>query len=45
MRDLIKKYEELGIPYEWKGVKQLHPESLEKYRQAFLDAGLECSFQ
>ncbi len=40
-----KKYEELGVPYEWKGVKQLHPESLEKYRQAFLDAGLDCSFQ
>lgn len=40
-----KKYEELGVEYEWKGVKQLHPESLEKYRQVFLDAGLDCSFK
>ncbi len=40
-----KKYEELGIGYEWKGVRQLHPEALEKYRQVFVDAGLECSFK
>ena len=40
-----KKYEELGIAYEWKGVKQLHPESLARYRQVFLDAGLACSFK
>ncbi len=40
-----KKYEELNIPYEYKGVKQLHPESLERYRQVFLDAGLTCSFK
>ena len=40
-----KKYDELNIPYEWKGVKQLHPESLEKYRQVFTDAGLDCSFK
>ena len=40
-----KKYEELGIEYEWKGVRQLHPEALEKYRQVFVDAGLECSFK
>ena len=40
-----KKYEELGIEYAWKGVKQLHPESLEKYRQVFLDEGLDCSFK
>lgn len=40
-----KKYEELGIEYEWKGVKQLHPESLKNYRQVFVDAGLECSFK
>ena len=40
-----KKYEELGIEYAWKGVKQLHPEALEKYRQVFLDAGLDCSFR
>ena len=40
-----KKYDELGVEYAWKGVKQLHPESLERYRQAFLDAGLDCSFR
>ena len=40
-----KKYEELGIEYAWKGVKQLHAESLEKYRQEFLKAGLDCSFK
>ena len=38
-----KKYQELGIDYEWQGVKQLHPESLGKYLQAFLDAGLKAS--
>ena len=40
-----KKYEELGIEYAWKGVRQLFPEALEKYRQVFLDAGLDCSFK
>lgn len=40
-----KKYEELGIEYAYRGVKQLHPESLEKYRQVFLEAGLDCSFK
>ena len=40
-----KKYERLGIPYELKGVAQLHPETLEEYRRAFLDEGLDCSFQ
>jgi len=40
-----KKYEELNVPYEWKGVKQLHPEHLEKYLQVFVDAGLDCSFK
>lgn len=39
-----KKYEELGIDYGWKGVRQLHPESLERYRQVFTDAGLDCEF-
>ncbi|MER2143476.1 MAG: glycyl-radical enzyme activating protein, partial [Eubacteriales bacterium] len=39
-----KKYEELGIGYEWKGVKQLNPEALENYRRVFLDAGLNCDF-
>ena len=39
-----KKYDELGIDYEWRGVKQLHPEALENYRRVFVDAGLDCSF-
>ena len=40
-----KKYEQLGLAYEYQGVKQLHPENLEKYRQVFLDAGLDCTFR
>ena len=40
-----KKYDTLGIEYGWKGVKQLHPEALERYRQVFVDAGLICSFK
>ena len=39
------KYEKLGIPYEMKGIKQLHPEALEKYRDVFLHYGLDCSFK
>ena len=39
------KYEKLGIPYEMKGVPQLHPEALEKYREVFLNHGLACSFR
>lgn len=39
------KYAQLGIPYEMQHSKQLHPESLEKYRQVFLDAGLDCTFR
>ena len=39
------KYEKLGVPYEMKGVKQLHPEMLEKYREVFLLHRLECSFR
>lgn len=38
------KYAQLGIPYEMEHVKQLHPEVLVKYQQAFLDEGLNCSF-
>ena len=38
-----KKYEELGIDYRWKGVKQLHPEMLENYLKVFTDAGLDCA--
>lgn len=40
-----KKYEQLGVAYEMSGVKQLHPEVLEKYRQIYLDHGLDCSFK
>ncbi len=40
-----KKYDELGIEYAWKGVRQLYPEALENYRQVFLDVGLDCSFK
>ena len=40
-----KKYAQLGLDYRWQGVAQLHPEELADYRQAFLDAGLICSFQ
>ena len=39
------KYEKLGVPYEMKGVPQLHPEDLEKYREKFLHYGLNCSFR
>ena len=39
------KYAQLGIEYEMKQVKQLHPEMLENYRRAFLDEGLECTFR
>lgn len=38
------KYTQLGIGYEMEHVKQLHPEMLENYRQAFLDEGLDCTF-
>ncbi|MCC8162307.1 MAG: glycyl-radical enzyme activating protein [Lachnospiraceae bacterium] len=40
-----KKYEQLKLPYEMKGVRQLHPENLQNYLQIFLDAGLDCSFR
>ena len=39
------KYEKLGVPYEMKGVPQLHPEELTKYREVFLQYGLDCTFQ
>lgn len=39
------KYARLGIDYELEDVKQLHPDLLGKYRQVFLDAGLDCRFQ
>lgn len=40
-----KKYAQLGVSYEYTGVKQLHPEVLEGYRKVFCDAGLDCSFK
>ena len=40
-----KKYERLGVPYEMAGKPQLHPEQLEKYRLAFVERGLICSFR
>ena len=39
------KYEKLGVPYEMKGVPQLYPEALEKYREVFLRYGLDCSIK
>lgn len=39
------KYEKLNLPYEMKGVSQLFPEMLEKYRTVFLGHGLQCSFK
>lgn len=39
-----KKYEQLGLAYALRGVKQLHPEQLHAYQKVFLDAGLDCTF-
>ena len=39
------KYEQLGLNYEMKNSKQLHPEVLGKYQQVFLDEGLDCTFR
>lgn len=40
-----KKYEQLQLPYEMKGVKQLHPEDMQDYLKLFLDEGLNCSIR
>ena len=40
-----KKYQQLGVPYYMAGCQQLHPENLVKYRQIFLDCGLDCTFR
>lgn len=40
-----KKYEQLQLPYEMRGVKQLHPEDLQDYLKLFLDLGLNCSIR
>ena len=38
------KYELLDMPYTLHGVKNLHPEDLEDYRQAYLDEGIDAFF-
>ena len=38
------KYTLLDMPYALHGVKNLHPEDLEDYRQAYLDEGIEAFF-
>lgn len=40
-----RKYQQMGVPYDYDGVEQLHPEELAGYRQIFLDAGLDCTFK
>lgn len=40
-----KKYEQLKLSYEMKGIKQLHPETLARYLEVFLREGLSCSFK
>ena len=40
-----RKYQQMGVPYDYDGVEQLHPEDLADYRQIFLDAGLDCTFR
>jgi pyruvate formate lyase activating enzyme len=38
------KYALLDMPYALHGVKSLHPEDLEQYRQIYLDEGVEAFF-
>jgi pyruvate formate lyase activating enzyme len=38
------KYALLDMPYTLHGVKSLHPEDLEGYRQIYLDEGVEAFF-
>ncbi len=38
------KYALLDMPYALRGVKNLHPEDLEDYRQVYLDEGIEAFF-
>ena len=40
-----KKYEQLGLAYDLRGVPQLHPENLSDYREQFLRAGLVCEIK
>lgn len=39
-----RKYDMLGRPYEMAHVKQLHPENLTDYQQAFVQEGIEAFF-
>lgn len=38
------KYALLDMPYQLQGLKNLHPEDLQDYRQAYLDEGIEAFF-
>ena len=38
------KYALLDMPYQLQSVKNLHPEDLQDYRQAYLDEGIEAFF-
>lgn len=38
------KYALLDMPYRLQGLKNLHPEDLQDYRQAYLDEGIEAFF-
>ena len=38
------KYALLDMPYQLQGCKNLHPEDLQDYRQAYLDEGIEAFF-
>ncbi len=38
------KYALLDMPYRLQGVKNLHPEDLQDYRQVYLDEGIEAFF-
>ena len=40
-----KKYDELGVDYKYRGVKQLRPEMLENYLRVFNGAGLDCGIR
>jgi pyruvate formate lyase activating enzyme len=39
-----RKYDALHIPYEMKGIPQLHREDLEEYKQIICESGIDCFF-
>lgn len=39
-----KKYENLGIQYDYKNKKALHAEELKAYQKRFIKAGIDCFF-